>query len=62
MAWLQGKRAFDPAYAALGVIDPEVRIETFYWAVEQLVVPRLRKLGLDGAQAWASRYRAGAAG
>jgi hypothetical protein len=62
MAWLQGKRFFDPAYAALGVIDPEVRIETFYWAVEQLVVPRLTKLGLDGAQAWASRYREGAAG
>jgi hypothetical protein len=62
MAWLQQKRAFDPAYAALGVIDPAVRIETFYWAVERLVVPRLTRLGLDGARAWADRYRERATG
>ena len=58
MRWLKEGRPFDPAYGALGVLDPEVRIETFYAAVERLVVPRLTRLGLDGPRAWSDRYRA----
>jgi hypothetical protein len=34
-----------------------VRVETFYAAVERLVVPRLTRLGLDGRRAWNDRYR-----
>jgi hypothetical protein len=60
MQWLQERRPFDPAYSALGVLAPETRVETFYFAVERLVVPRLTKLGLDGERAWESRYRAAA--
>jgi hypothetical protein len=56
MLWLRGRRPFDPAYAALGVLRPESRIEAFYSAVERLVVPRLTRLGLDGALAWKNRY------
>jgi hypothetical protein len=48
---------FDPAHGALGVLAPEARVEAFYAAVEQLVVPRLTRLGLDGARAWETRYR-----
>jgi len=58
MRWLKEGRRFDPAYGALGVLDPEVRVETFYTAVERLVVPRLTRLGLDGPRAWSERYRA----
>jgi hypothetical protein len=57
MAWLQRKQPFDPAYAELGVLHPEARIEAFYFAVERFVVPRLTRLGLDGPRAWESRYR-----
>ncbi len=57
MLWLQRRQAFDPAYAELGVLDPEVRVEAFYFAVERFVVPRLTRLGLDGALAWTNRYR-----
>lgn len=57
MRWLEKKRPFDPACGALGVLDPEVRVETFYAAVERLVVPRLTRLGLDGPRAWTDRYR-----
>jgi hypothetical protein len=57
MRWLKEGRRFDPAYGALGVLDPEVRVETFYAAVERLVVPRLTRLGLDGPCAWSDRYR-----
>jgi hypothetical protein len=57
MRWLKEGRRFDPAYAALGVLDPEVRVETFYAAVERLVLPRLTRLGLDGPRAWSDRYR-----
>lgn len=49
--------AFQPAYADLGVLAPEARVEAFYAAVERLVVPRLTRLGLDGARAWRDRYR-----
>jgi hypothetical protein len=58
MRWLQAKQPFDPAFAALGVLHPEERVEAFYFAVEHFVVPRLTRLGLDGALAWANRYRA----
>jgi hypothetical protein len=57
MRWLERKEPFDPAYAALGVIHPEARIEAFYFAVERFVIPRLTRLGLDGARAWSQRYR-----
>jgi hypothetical protein len=56
MAWLQKRRPFDPAYAALGVLNPEDRIEAFYWAVERFVLPRLTRLGIDGPLAWRTRY------
>ena len=57
MLWLRRRQTFDPAYAALGVLNPEARIETFYFAVERFVVPRLTRLGLDGPLAWKNRYR-----
>jgi len=47
------------AYAALGVLHPEARVEAFYFAVERFVVPRLTRLGLDGDLAWKTRYRSG---
>jgi hypothetical protein len=57
LQWLQRGEPFDPAYAALGVLHPEVRVETFYFAVERLVLPRLTRLGIDGPTAWENRYR-----
>jgi hypothetical protein len=59
MLWLQEKKTFDPAYAALGVLHPESRIDAFYFAVERFVVPRITRLGLDGDLAWKNRYRGG---
>jgi hypothetical protein len=40
----------------LGVIDPEVRVETFYRAVESGVLPRLSRIGVDGTDAWQARH------
>ncbi len=57
LLWLQKGQPFDPAYAALGVLHPEARVEAFYAAIEHLVVPRLTRLGLDGPLAWRDRYR-----
>ncbi len=57
LRFLEAGKPFDPAWAALGVIAPEKRVEAFYAGVEQLVIPRLDRLGLDGARAWADRYR-----
>jgi hypothetical protein len=57
MRWLQRRKPFDLAYAALGVLHPEARVEAFYFAVERLIVPRLTRIGLDGPLAWESRYR-----
>jgi hypothetical protein len=54
---LEAGAPFDPAWAALGVIEPARRVEAFYAAVEQVVVPRLDRLGVDGGRAWADRYR-----
>jgi hypothetical protein len=56
--FLESGRTFDRAWAALGVVPPERRVDAFYAAVEQLVLPRLDRLGLDGALAWSERYRA----
>jgi hypothetical protein len=50
---------FDPAWAALGVLPPEVRVDAFYGAVERRVVPELDARGLDGTRAWDTRYRQG---
>ena len=58
MLWLKEGRPFDPAYAELGVLHPEQRVEAFYFAVERFVVPRLTRVGLDGARAWELRYKA----
>ena len=57
MLWLKERRPFDPAYADLGVLHPEQRVEAFYFAVERFVVPRLGRLGLDGPRAWELRYK-----
>jgi hypothetical protein len=54
---LDAGEPFDPAFAALGVLAPEARVDAFYRAIEHLVVPRLTALGLDGARAWSERYR-----
>jgi len=59
---LDAGEPFDPALAELGVLAPEARVEAFYAAIEQLVVPRLDRIGLDGSQAWRDRYRAAAIG
>jgi hypothetical protein len=37
-------------------LAPEARVEAFYDAVENLVLPRLTRLGLDGAVAWRDSY------
>jgi hypothetical protein len=50
---------FDAAWAALGVLPPEARVEAFYGAVEKRVVPELDARGLDGTRAWNTRYREG---
>jgi hypothetical protein len=55
---LEAGVVFEPAHADLGVLAPEARVEAFYAAVERLVIPRLTRLGLDGAGAWRDRYRA----
>jgi hypothetical protein len=55
---LEAAVPFEPAYAALGVLAPESRVEAFYGAVERLVLPRLSRLGLDGERAWRDRYAA----
>jgi hypothetical protein len=57
MRWLERRQPFDPAYSALGVLQPEERIEAFYYAIERLVLPRLSRVGLDGPGAWALRHR-----
>jgi len=53
---LEAGEPFDPACAELGVLAPEARVEAFYAAIEQLVVPHLDRLGLDGTRAWRDRY------
>ncbi|MES1157789.1 MAG: hypothetical protein ABUL67_01695, partial [Haliangium ochraceum] len=55
---LEANLGFEPQYAELGVLAPESRVESFYAAVERLIIPRLTRLGLDGARAWRDRYAA----
>jgi hypothetical protein len=57
LRWLEASRPFDPAHAALGVLPPEARVAAFYAAIDDLVLPRLEALGLDGRGAWHARYR-----
>jgi hypothetical protein len=59
---LEANVGFDPRYAELGVLAPESRVDAFYAAVERLVIPRLTRLGLDGAGAWRDRYAASTGG
>jgi hypothetical protein len=47
---------FDAAWAELGVLPPEARVDAFYAALERRVLPALTARGLDGAGAWARRY------
>jgi hypothetical protein len=54
---LDAREPFDPAWAELGVLPYETRVDAFYFAVERFVVPRLTRLGLDGPRAWETRYR-----
>ena len=58
LQFLERGEPFDPAWAEQGVIEPSRRVEAFYAAVEQLVIPRLERLGVDGKRAWAERYAA----
>ncbi|HVT06116.1 MAG TPA: ferritin-like domain-containing protein [Polyangia bacterium] len=58
LARLQAGTPFEAAYAELGVLSPDSRVEAFYAAVERLVIPRLTRLGLDGPRAWGDRYAA----
>jgi len=58
LCFLERGERFEPAWAEYGVIEPARRVEAFYAAVEQLVVPRLDRLGVDGTRAWADRYAA----
>jgi hypothetical protein len=62
LRWLEAERPFDPAYAALGVLAPEVRVEAFYLAIETLILRRLTAVGLDGDRAWQDRYKTPRAG
>jgi hypothetical protein len=57
LRWLERGQPFAAALGRLGVLSPEVRVESFYQAVERLVIPRLTRLGVDGALAWNRRYR-----
>jgi hypothetical protein len=58
---LERSAPFDPAWAALGVLPPEARVEAFYGAIERRVVPELDARGLHGTRAWEARYRRGCA-
>jgi hypothetical protein len=57
LRFLESGKVFDPAWAALGVVPPERRVEAFYAVVEQVVIPRLERMGIAAASAWAERYR-----
>lgn len=54
---LERNEPFDPAWAALGVLPPERRVDAFYGSLERRVRPSLTRLGLDGDRAWERRYR-----
>jgi hypothetical protein len=48
-----------PEHAALGILPPLRRVEVFYATWEGTIIPRLRKLGIDGKRIWAERYESG---
>jgi hypothetical protein len=54
---LEAGEPFEPAWAELGVLPPDVRVEAFYGAIEGVALPRLARLGFDAPRAWADRYR-----
>jgi hypothetical protein len=54
---LEAGETVDAELVALGVIPPELRVETFYGTIERVVLPRLARLGLDARSAWDDRYR-----
>ncbi len=54
---LEAGEPFAPALSELGMLAPELRVEVFYRTIERAVLPRLERLGLDGAQAWSQRYQ-----
>lgn len=54
---LEAALPFDQALARLGVLPPDRRVEAFYHALEQGVLPRLRRLGFDADRAWRDRHR-----
>lgn len=54
---LKNGEPFEDAWAELGVLRPEARVEAFYAAIERRVVPALNARRLDGERAWAGRYR-----
>lgn len=55
---LEAGEPFDLALSELGVLAPETRVTTFYEVIERAVLPRLDRLGIDGAAAFRDRYRA----
>jgi hypothetical protein len=55
---LERGEPFEPAWAELGVLPPDQRVDAFYGALENRVLPRLATLGIDAARAWELRYRA----
>ena len=56
LLFLKEARAFDPEWIRLGIIPPEVRVDTFYRCIEHTIFPRLTALGFDGAALWRQRY------
>lgn len=56
LRFLKEGKVFDPVWAELGVIEPSRRVDAFYLAIEELVIPKLLEVGIDGAAAWAQRY------
>ena len=53
---LERADAFEPAWAALGVLAPEARVEAFYRAIEGVSCRKLEELALDGQLARHARY------
>ncbi len=62
--WLQKRQPFDPAYAALGVLNPEARVEAFYhWPSEASAGAAAACASVwTGLWPGRARYRDGAAG
>jgi hypothetical protein len=54
---LEAGEVLAPARVALGILPPEVRVDTFYRTLTRTVSPRLNRLGFDAELAWANRYQ-----